>query len=164
MPTKPFMKPAGEIIGGAFGIAFGLFFIALPIPAITSIIDPEFLLYLEIAGLFWLIEGVLDLSRGLIGNRQMFAQQILHGITFGVKLASISVIILMMNRPEIFPILVINQPGSVLTNIGLAPEFYGLFRGIAALLIVIVTLTTIEDLYKIYKAEKYKNRHISVER
>jgi hypothetical protein len=156
MPTKPFIKPAGEIIGGILGIVFGVFLIAQPIPAITSLIDPEFLVYLQLAGIFMLVEGILDVNRGLIGNRQMFAQQIIHGITIGVKLVSISVIILMMNRPEIFPILVINQPGDALINIGLAPEFYGLFRGIAGLLIALVALSTLEDFYKIYKAEKYK--------
>ncbi|MFX1391629.1 MAG: hypothetical protein ACFE9Z_16310 [Promethearchaeota archaeon] len=154
MPTKPFIKPVGEIIGGVLGIIFGVFLITQPIPAITSLIDPEFLLYLEFAGLFCLIEGVLDLSRGLIGNRQMFAHQIIHGLTIGVKLASISVIVMIMNRPDIFPILVVES--GILTTIPLAAEFYGLFRGIAALLIVLVTLSTIEDMYKIYKAEKYK--------
>ena len=157
MPTKPFMKPVGEIIGGMLGIVFGVFLIALPIPAIRSLIDPEFLLYLQFAGMFMLVEGILDLNRGLIGNRQMFTQQIIHGITIGVKLASISVIILMMNRPDIFPILVVNEPGDALINIGLAPEFYGLFRGIAGLLIALVALSTLEDFYKIYKAEKYKH-------
>jgi len=155
-PTKPFIKPIGEIIGGAIALAVGVFFIAQPIPAITSLIDPEFLLYLQFAGLFILIEGILDLSRGLIGNRQMFAHQIIHGITIGIKLASISVVILMMNRPDIFPILVINEPGDALINIGIAPEFYGIFRGIAGLIIALVALSTIEDFYKIYKAEKYK--------
>jgi hypothetical protein len=158
MPTKPFIKPVGEIIGGALGIIFGIFLIAQPIPAITSLIDPEFLLYLQLAGIFMLVEGILDLNRGLIGNRQIFAQQIIHGITIGVKLASISVVILIMNRPEIFPILVVNEPGDALINIGLAPEFYGVFRGIAGLIIALVALSTIEDFYKIYKAEKYKKR------
>jgi hypothetical protein len=155
-PIKPFIKPVGEIIGGAIVIMIGIFFIAQPIPAVTSIIDPEFLLYLRFAGMFILIEGILDLSRGLIGNRQMFAQQIIHGLTIGIKLASISVVILMMNRPEIFPILVVNEPGDPLVNIGIAPEFYGIFRGIAGLIIALVALSTIEDFYKIYKAEKYK--------
>jgi hypothetical protein len=156
-PVKPYISPIGEIIGGAIGMIIGVFFITQPIPAITSLIDPEFLLYLQFAGLFILVEGVLDLSRGTIGNRQMFTHQIIHGIIIGVKLASVSVIILMMNRPEIFPILVVNEPGDALINIGIAPEFYSLFRGIAGLLIALVVLSTLEDFYRIYKAEKYKN-------
>lgn len=156
-PVKPYIKPVGEIIGGAIGIVIGIFFLAQPIPAITSLIDPEFLLYLQFAGLFILTEGILDISRGLIGNRQMVTQQVIHGITIAVKLASISVVILMMNRPEIFPILVVDDPTNSLTNIGLATEYYALFRGIAGLIIALVALSTIEDFYKIYKAEKYKN-------
>ncbi len=156
-PVKPFIKPVGEIIGGAIAIVIGVFFLAQPIPAITSLIDPEFLLYLQFAGLFILTEGILDISRGLIGNRQMVTQQVIHGITIAVKFASISVVILMMNRPEIFPILVFEEPTDSLINIELATEYYALFRGIAALIVALVALSTIEDFYKIYKAEKYKN-------
>jgi hypothetical protein len=63
----------------------------------------------------------------------------------------------MLNRPEIFPIIVFEQPSGALTNIGIAPGFYGLFRGIAGVIIAFVALSTIEDLYKIYKLERYKN-------
>lgn len=155
-PIKPYIKPVGEIIGGSIAIIVGIFFILQPIPAITSLIEKEFLLYLQFAGLIILVEGILDLSRGLIGNRQMFTHQIIHGIIIGVKLASISIVILMMNRPEIFPILVVNEPGNALINIGIAPEFYAIFRGIAGVIIAVIVLTTIEDFYRIYKAEKYK--------
>ncbi len=155
-PVKPYIKPIGVIIGGVIAIIGGIFLIVLPIPAITSLIETEFLLYLQFAGLFILVEGILDLIRGLIGNRQFFSHQIIHGITIGVKLASISVVVMIMNRPEIFPILVFNEPGETLMNIGLAPEFYDLFRGIAGVIILIIVLTTIEDFYRIFKAEKYK--------
>ena len=87
----------------------------------------------------------------------MIAHQVIHVIIIGVKLASISVVILMMNRPEIFPILIVSEPGDALINIGIAPEYFALFRGIAGLIIAIVALSTIEDFYRIYKAEKYKN-------
>ena len=158
-PLKPYIKPVGEIIGGSLGIIFGIFLILLPIPAVRILIDPEFLLYLQFAGIFMLIEGILDLNRGLIGNRQMLTHQIIHGITIVVKLASISVVILMMNRPEIFPILIVDDPSDALINIGIAPEYFALFRGIAALIIAIVALSTIEDFYRIYKAERYKSKY-----
>jgi uncharacterized membrane protein len=150
---KPFIKPGEEIFGGAFTIGVGVIFLAQPIPAIISLVDPLFLLYLKFAGLFIMTEGTLNLIRGLIGNRQMTAHQVIHGITIVVKLASISVIVLMMNRPDVFPILFID--GS-LKNIGVKPEFYGLFRGIAGLFIALVALSTIEDFVKIFRAEKYK--------
>jgi hypothetical protein len=154
-PAKKIIKPAEDIIGGAIGIIFGMVLIIQPIQAIKAIIHPEFLVLLQIAGLFMITESGLDLSRGLIGNRQIRAHQILHGLTIIVKLSSISVIIMMMNRPDIFPILIVEEWGQPLINIGVAPEFYGLFRGIAGLIIAIVALTTIENMYKIYKLENY---------
>jgi len=154
---KPFIKPVGEIIGGSIGLIFGVFLIVQPLPFFFSLMDIEFRLFLQFAGIFMILESVLDIIRGLIGYRQPIAHQIVHGITIAVKLASISVVILMMNRPEIFPILVFQDPSGVLTNIGIAPGFYNLFRGIAALIIVIIALSTIENFYKVYKLESYKN-------
>lgn len=154
---KPFIKPVGEIIGGSFGIIIGVLFIVQPMPFLTSLIDQEFLLYLQFAGIFIIIEGTLDIIRGLIGNRQPKAHQVVHGITIVVKLTSISVVILMLNRPEIFPILVIQQPSEAFINIGIAPEFYNFFRVIAGIVIALVALSTVENFYKIYKLESYKN-------
>jgi hypothetical protein len=154
---KPFIKPVGEIIGGSFGIIIGVLFIFQPMPFLTSLIDQEFLLYLQFAGIFIIIEGVLDIIRGLIGNRQPKAHQVVHGITIVVKLTSISVVILMLNRPEVFPILVIQQPSEAFINIGIAPEFYNLFRVIVGIVIALVALSTVENFYKIYKLESYKN-------
>ncbi|MHA1913491.1 MAG: HAAS signaling domain-containing protein [Promethearchaeota archaeon] len=154
-PTKRIIKPAEDIIGGMIGIVFGMVLIIQPIEAINAVIDLRFLVFLQLAGLFMIAEAGLDLTRGLIGNRQIRAYQILHGVTVVVKLASISVVVLMMNRPDIFPILVVEEWGQPLINIGVAPEFYGLFRGIAGLLIAIVALSTIENVYKIYKLEAY---------
>jgi len=117
-PLKPFIKPIGEIIGGSLGLIFGVFLIVQPLPFIFSLMDGLFLLYLQFAGIFMITEGVLDITRGLIGKRQPLAHQVVHAITIGVKLASISVVVLMMNRPEIFPILIAQGPSEALVNIG----------------------------------------------
>ncbi len=156
-PKKPFIKPVGEIIGGSIGLIFGVFLIVQPLLFIFNLMDIEFRLFLQFAGIFMIIESGLDITRGLIGNRQPQAHQIVHVFIIAVKLSSISVIIMMMNRPEIFPILVAPQPGAALVNIGIAPEFYGLFRGIAGLIVAIIALSTIDNFYKIYKLESYKN-------
>lgn len=152
--TKRFVKPGEEIFGGVVGLIIGMIFITQPIPAIMNLIDPVFRLFLQFAGIFMMAEGALDLSRGLIGNRQINAHQVIHGVTIAVKLMSISVVILMVNRPEIFPIIIID--GSNITNIGIAPEFYNLFRGIAGLIIALIILSTLDNVYKIYKLEKFK--------
>ena len=155
-PSKPFIKPIGEIIGGSLGLIFGVFLLIQPLPFFFGLMDMEFRLFLQFAGVFMIAEGVLDITRGLIGNRQPIAHQVVHGITIAVKLASISVLVLMMGRPEIFPILIIQDPSGPLINIGIVPEFYTLFRAIAGLVILIVALSTIENFYKIYKLESYK--------
>jgi len=156
-PLKPFIKPAGEIIGGSFAIVMGFLLLLQPFPIITILIDSDFLLYLKFAGVFILVEGILDLSRGLIGNRQAYKHQIVHGITIAVKFASISVVILMMLRPEIFPIIIFENPTKSLTNIGIASQYYNLFRLIAGVIIAVVALSTIENFNNIFKLEKYKN-------
>ena len=157
-PLKPYIKPAGEIVGGFIGIIFGVILIVQPTPVITNLIDTEFLIFLQFAGLFMVAQSALGLIRGLIGNRQMIAHQIIHAITIIVKLTSISVVILMMNRPEIFPILVVDNPSASFVNIGIAPEFYSIFRVISWVIIAIIVLTTIENFIGITKAEKYKSR------
>ena len=155
-PLKPFIKPAGEIIGGIIVIAIGLFLLIQPIPGLNNLIDPGFLLLVRFGSLFIIAEGVFDMTRGLIGNRQVNTHQIIHVITIIVKLSSISIAILMMMRPEIFPIIVVEEPSDAFTNIGIAPEFYGLFRGIAVLVMIGIALGTIENFYNIYKLQKYK--------
>lgn len=153
---KPFIKPAGEIIGGLFIIGFGFFLLIQPILGLTNLIDPEFLLLVRLGSLFLIAEGTLDLSRGLIGNRQPETHRVIHIITIFVKLSSVSIVMLIMSRPEIFPIIVTDEPTDTFINIGVAAEFYGLFRGIAALVIFIIIISTLEDFIKIYKVDKYK--------
>ena len=155
-PLKPFIKPVGEIIGGIIQIAIGLFLLIQPIPGLNNLIDPEFLLLVRIGSMFPLAEGILDLSRGLIGNRQVQTHQIIHIITIIVKLSSISIVVFMMMRPEIFPIIAKDEITDEFQNIGIAPEYYGMFRSIAVLVIIGIALLTIEDFYKIYKLQKYK--------
>jgi hypothetical protein len=152
-PLKPFISPPGEIIGGLIVIGIGLFLFIQPIQGLNNMIAPEFLLLVRFGSLFILAEGILDMSRGLIGNRQVDAHQIIHGITIVVKLSSISIAVLMMMRPEIFPILIIDNG---IQNIGIAPEYYGVFRVIATLVIMATVLGTIENFYKIYKLQNYK--------
>ena len=156
-PLKPFIKPIGQIIEGSLGLIFGVFLIILPLPFLTILIHSEFRIFLQFAGIFMILEGVLDMTRGLIGNRQPIAHQIVHVFIIAVKLSSISVIVMMMNRPEIFPILIIQSPGEAFINIGVGTEFYGLFRIIAGVIIAVVALSTIDNFYKIYKLESYKN-------
>ena len=153
---KPFIKPVGEIIGGLIVIAIGLFLFIQPIPGLNKLIDSEFLLLVRFGSLFVITEGFFDLTRGLIGNRQINTHQIIHVITIIVKLSSTSIAVLMMLRPEIFPIIVYKESSDTFQNIGIETEFYNTFRAIAALVIAGMALSTIENFYNIYKLQKYK--------
>ena len=152
-PLKPFISPPGEIIGGLIVIGIGLFFFIQPIQGLNNLIDSEFLLLVRFGSLFIIAEGILDMSRGLIGNRQASIHQIIHGITILVKLSSISIAGLIIMRPEIFPIIIIDDG---FQNIGIATEYYWLFRTIGVLVIIGTVLGTLENFTKIYKLEKYK--------
>ena len=146
---KPFIKPIGEIIGGGISLIFGLIFLIQPFPAV--IFFPEFLLLLRGFGLVWLIEGCLDISRGIIGNHLPEKHQIIHGFIIVVKLAAVPLLVILMNRPDIFPVF-----SEMWVHVGIPVEFYDTYRGIVAIVIAIVCLTTIEDFYRIAKLQKYK--------
>jgi hypothetical protein len=103
-----------------------------------------------------LIEVFLGITHGLIGNHQPSTHQILHSITILAKLAAISLLTLFLNRPEIFPFFYYDDIGGTFVNIGSDPAYYGIYRGIVGLFIAIAALSTLEDVYKIVKLEKYK--------
>ena len=146
---KPFIKPVGEIIGGGIAIFFGLIFLIQPFP--PGIFFPEFLILLRAFGLIWIIEGCLDITRGIIGNHLPEKHQIIHGLLIVVKLAGVPLLIILMSRPDIFPIF-----SEAWVHVGIPVEFYDLYRQIVAIVIAIVCLTTIEDIYRIFKLQKYK--------
>jgi len=148
-PLKPFIKPAGEIIGGGIGLVFGIVLLSQPFP--TYMFFPDFLMILRIFGLITMLEGSLDISRGIIGNRRPATHQVLHAIMIPLRLSGIPLLGILMNRPEIFPWF--SEPW---IHVGISVEFYGLYRGILVLIIAITCLTTIENIYNIIKIQKYK--------
>ncbi len=148
-PLKPFIKPGEDIVGGGIGLIFGIVLLTQPFP--TYMFFQEFLMIVRIFGLITMLESSLDISRGIIGPRRPNTHQVLHAITIPLKLSVIPLLGILMNNPEIFPWF--SEPW---IHVGISPEFYGLYRGILALIIVITCLTTIENIYNIIKIQKYK--------
>ena len=148
-PLKPFIKPAGEIIGGGIALIFGIVLLSQPFP--TYMFFPDFLMILRIFGLITMLEGSLDISRGIIGNRRPKTHQVLHAIIIPLKLSVIPLLVILMNRPEIFPFF--SEPW---IHVGIPVESYGFYRGILGVIISITFLTTIENIYNIIKIQKYK--------
>jgi hypothetical protein len=112
---------------------------------------PDFLVVLRFAGLLLIVESILDISRGIIGNRKPEVHQVLHIFIIAIKLLWIPLFLYLMNRPEIFPYF--SEPW---IHVGIPVEFYEAYRLGFVALIVITCLTTIEDFYKIFKLQKYK--------
>ena len=148
-PIKPFIKPVGEIIGGCIGLIFGIIFLLQPFD--PTILLPDFSNLLRFFGAIIIIQGSLDISRGIIGNHKPTTHQVIHGFAIAAKLAVIPLMIILMNNPGIFPWF-----STPWIQVGLPVEFYEPYRTIIIVIIVIVCLTTIEDIYKIIKIEKYK--------
>ena len=148
-PLKPFIKPGEEIVGGGIGLIFGIVLLTLPFP--TYMLLPDFIAILRVFGLLTMLECSLDIARGIIGNRRPSTHQVLHAIAIPLKLSVIPLLGVLLNRPEIFPWF--SEPW---IHVGIPVEGYGLYRGIMVLIIVITCLTTLEDLYKIVKIQKYK--------
>ncbi len=148
-PLKPFIKPGETIIGGGIALVFGIILLSQPFP--TYMLLPDFIAILRIFGLLTMIEGSLDISRGILGNRRHSTHQALHVILITLKLSAIPLLGFLMNHPEIFPWF--SEPW---IHVGISVEFYGLYRGIIAFIIAITCLTTIENIYNIIKIQKYK--------
>ena len=148
-PLKHFIKPGGVIVGGGIALIFGIVLLSQPFP--TYMFFPDFLTLLRIYGVIAMLEGSLDISRGIIGNRRPATHQVLHALMIPLKLSVIPLFGILMNHPEIFPWF--SEPW---THVGIPVESYGFYRGIISLIITITFLTTIENIYNIIKIQKYK--------
>jgi hypothetical protein len=148
-PLKPFIKPIGEVIAASIGLIFGVLLLFQPFP--TFMFIAVFLVVLRLAGLLLISESILDISRGIIGNRKPETHQVIHGFIIVIKFLWVPLLLYLMIHPEIFPYF--SEPW---IHIGIPLEFYDTYRLGFIALIVIVCLTTIEDFYKIFKLQKYK--------
>ncbi|MHA2290442.1 MAG: HAAS signaling domain-containing protein [Promethearchaeota archaeon] len=66
-PLKPFIKPGETIVGGGIALIFGIVLLTQPFP--TFMLLPDFITILRIFGLLTMLEGAIDISRGILGNR-----------------------------------------------------------------------------------------------
>ncbi len=153
-PLKPFIKPLEEIIAGGIGLIAGIFFITQPI--FIGLLDPLFSLIIRIFGVLLTIEASLDISRGIIGNYKPSIHQIIHGVKIILKFAGIPLIIFLAQNPQIFPWFYHDEISGLWINEGVSVDFYDLLSNLMILVAVIAGLTSIEDIYRIIKIQKYK--------
>jgi len=95
----------GELIfGTSAGIIFGLFLIIQPF-SVTGLMLPAFLDWLKLLGFLIFVSGLFDLIRLVIGVSNYTGQQVFLIIGAIYNLSYIPVFLLLLNQPEIFPIL-----------------------------------------------------------
>lgn len=155
-PLKPFMSAAGSIVGGIIQMAIGLVFITLPFGGFIELMNPQFVLLLRIWGLFMVIEGTIDLVRGVIGTSEITTQQVLMIVKVSVTIAQIPFLFILLNDPTIISIPIWNpDTGFIIWQIG--EDLAGLLELLFGFVIFLVIVGSIADIVKAVRLERYKN-------
>ena len=156
-PLKPIVKPGEKIAGGIFGMIFAMVFITQPLFQDFLVqIDPEFLQIIKVWGLFMLIEGVITITRGALGNENISGQQTTLVCMALLKIASLPLIWWIMNSVAIIPIPYTENLAGPWQVILIASEYHEAFRNIMMVVIVVQVLSATYDVYKSGSLVKYK--------
>lgn len=154
--VKPIVKPTESIIGGIATVIFGGIIAIVPFLSISSLIHPDFFLILHLGGSLMILEGVTEISRGLLGNERVTGQQSMFIISAGLNIASIPVIYMILQRPEIFPLLYYSADTNAWANLQIPLEYYQTFQNIFVIIIFLQILSATYTIYKAGALEKYK--------
>jgi len=95
------------IFGTSAGIIFGLLLIIQPFSE-TLLIQPAFLEWLKLLGFLVFVSGLIDLIRLVIGVSNYTGQQVFLILGAIYNISYIPVFLLLLNQPEIFPILLLS--------------------------------------------------------
>jgi hypothetical protein len=155
-PLKPIVKPGEKIAGAIFNFIIGVLFVMIPIPLLRDNLHPNFLILMQIAGLFMIGDGVITLTRGVLGNDNISGQQVTLVLMAGLKFASIWLFYLFWSQPEIVRIVFVVNPPGVWQVTALSTEFYTAYQNIWLLAIIIQIISACYDMYKSGSITKYK--------
>lgn len=155
-PLKPFIQPAGMIIGGVIQMAIAIFFITLPFPDLIALMNQQFVFYIRIFGMFMMADGIIDLIRGIIGNKEVSTHQVLKILKISLSFVSIPLVWAVFSNPEMITIPYWNSD----TGIGvlLIPEgILSIIRWVAVWIIVAVVIGCIADIVETVRLDRYKH-------
>jgi len=155
-PIKPIVKREDKIPGGIIGIIFAVLFITQPFLEINALLHPEFLSLLRLAGIFMLIDSSITLTRGILGPKEITAQQITLIAMAILKFASLWLFFLFLSNPEIFTIIYWTEETG-LESVLLGEQYYDAYQNIWILIMFIQVISAIYDIFKAGKFEKYKD-------
>ena len=153
-PSKPIVKPDEKIFSGIVGLIFAVFLIVLSFRKIVPSLNTDFAFIIRIIGILFAIDGGISISRGVLGNQNITGQQIALIAEASLKFASLSVLIMILMRPEVFQIFIIDN--YVLKTITIPERYYDAFRNFWMVIILIQIASAIYDVYKAGNLTKYK--------
>lgn len=155
-PLTSIIKPKEELVSGFFACVFSSFLLLMPYLQIGESIHPDFIFILQLGGLLFLAGGVNSVVRGSIGTEAVTGQQIGFFVESLLKIASIPVLMLILQRPEIFPIIYYSSERNQLMSRQIPTEYYHIFQNIIIVFIAIQAILVIYTVYKAGTLEKYK--------
>lgn len=146
----------GELIfGTSAGIIFGLLLIIQPF-SVSGLMQPAFLEWLKLFGFLVFVSGLIDLIRLVIGVSNYTGQQVFLIIGAFYNLSYIPVFLLLLNQPEIFPILLFS--GGTVPIIPSDPSNIAFIIYFWVIIIIIIGIIggMIGNFYKVGKYSKLK--------
>jgi len=176
-PEKPvkFVNVAGDFIGGILNVVFGIVLIILrsiltnlPVEGLAQSLAAyeEGFLYLAAMGIFVIICGIAELARSFVGNDQRmgYLHRRLRIVSIIATFATIPLLIILLVRPEIFPLLIIQtgpdsfaigigiwaaEPGfPAIFMLGIPVEYYIYYQEVVGVIIAITVLSGCVEIYK----------------
>ena len=152
-PFKPIVKPGEKIFNGVAGLIFAVFLIILSFRTIVPSLNADFAFIIRLIGILYAIDGGITISRGVLGNQNITGQQITLIAEASLKFASLSVLIMILMRPEIFQIFIVDN--YVLKCITLPKRYYDAFRNFWIVIILIQIASAIYNICKAGNLAKY---------
>ncbi|MBD3196638.1 MAG: hypothetical protein GF317_16400 [Candidatus Lokiarchaeota archaeon] len=153
-PLKPFLNKIEKFVSGAISLVIGIILLIQPIPGFFSLMDPSFLTILRLLGLLILIDAFLTILRGVLDNDYISIHQGVQIIAILLKIAGISIFLVLLINPQIFPIIYWDGISFIAFSVPL--EHYNTYKITLGVLTAIMGATIIENIYHIAKLEKYK--------
>lgn len=149
------ISPLAMGIGGLFLTLIGAVFYYQPASPLSQPLKPDFLMIIGYFGILMMMQGMLVLARGIIGNHMVSIHQFLVIVGALISLSGISLLIMLHEDPSIIPFLVYDESSQAFTDIGM-PISMEMIKLVIVLIIVLSILSCFGDFYHAGKLSKYK--------
>ncbi|MFX1297157.1 MAG: permease prefix domain 1-containing protein [Promethearchaeota archaeon] len=140
-------KTHSLVAWGIVTLVVGMIAVIQPFTELTALLDQEFLNVLIGIGVFWILFGIFGIIHGIFVSWSYQANEVFYPVRALISLASISMVILLLMNPQVFPLPVWTAE-SGLQIFSIAPEFYWIYYLVLSIIIVGIIATAIYNFYK----------------